>query len=428
MKSVLRRRVVFVLAGALLAFLVVIIAMNFSSSTKRLEYGVSHRYAVTDAQFEREMGVLMGPSIVRGNQIDALQNGDEIFPAMLEAIRAAKQTITFETYIYWSGDIGSELADALSERAKAGVRVHVLVDWVGSIKMDDDLLERMETAGVELHKYRPLSWYHVSRVNNRTHRKLLVVDGRVAFTGGVGIADAWEGNAQDADHWRDVHFRIRGPVAAQVQAAFNDNWMKTTGRVLNGEAYFPELETVGTSPAHLFLSSPAGGSESMHLMYLLAITAATERIDLCAAYFVPDKLITEALLEARKRGVAIRVLLPGEHIDSESVRAASRESWGPLLEAGIEIHQFEPTMMHSKVLIIDGYLVSVGSTNFDPRSFRLNDEASLNVYDRDFAAVMTKSFEADLLRSRRYTLEDYRARSWSERMAEKIVVPIRSQL
>lgn len=428
MKSVLRRRVVFVLAGALLAFLVVIIAMNFSSSTKRLEYGVSHRYAVTDAQFEREMGVLMGPSIVRGNQIDALQNGDEIFPAMLEAIRAAKQTITFETYIYWSGDIGSELADALSERAKAGVRVHVLVDWVGSIKMDDDLLERMETAGVELHKYRPLSWYHVSRVNNRTHRKLLVVDGRVAFTGGVGIADAWEGNAQDADHWRDVHFRIRGPVAAQVQAAFNDNWMKTTGRVLNGEAYFPELEPVGTSPAHLFLSSPAGGSESMHLMYLLAITAATERIDLCAAYFVPDKLITEALLEARKRGVAIRVLLPGEHIDSESVRAASRESWGPLLEAGIEIHQFEPTMMHSKVLIIDGYLVSVGSTNFDPRSFRLNDEASLNVYDRDFAAVMTKSFEADLLRSRRYTLEDYRARSWSERMAEKIVVPIRSQL
>ncbi|PZR13197.1 MAG: cardiolipin synthase B [Archangium gephyra] len=428
MKSVLRRRVVFVLAGALLAFLVVIIAMNFSSSTKRLEYGVSHRYAVTDAQFEREMGVLMGPSIVRGNQIDALQNGDEIFPAMLEAIRAAKQTITFETYIYWSGDIGSELADALSERAKAGVRVHVLVDWVGSIKMDDDLLERMETAGVELHKYRPLSWYHVSRVNNRTHRKLLVVDGRVAFTGGVGIADAWEGNAQDADHWRDVHFRIRGPVAAQVQAAFNDNWMKTTGRVLNGEAYFPELEPVGTSPAHLFLSSPAGGSESMHLMYLLAITAATERIDLCAAYFVPDKLITEALLEARKRGVAIRVLLPGEHIDSESVRAASRQSWGPLLEAGIEIHQFEPTMMHSKVLIIDGYLVSVGSTNFDPRSFRLNDEASLNVYDRDFAAVMTKSFEADLLRSRRYTLEDYRARSWSERMAEKIVVPIRSQL
>lgn len=428
MKSGIRRKLVFALLGGLITFLAVIIGMNFVTSQKRLEYGVTHRYALTDPQFEREMGVLLGPSIVKGNQVVALQNGDEIFPAMLSAIREAKQTITFETYIYWSGDIGTELAEALSERAKAGVRVHVLVDWVGSIKMDEDLLEKMEKAGVELHKYRPLSWYHLGRVNNRTHRKLLVVDGRVAFTGGVGVADAWSGNAQDAEHWRDVHFRMRGPVVAQVQAAFNDNWMKTTGRVLNGDDYFPALESEGSSPAHLFLASPAGGSESMHLMYLLAIAAATERIDLCAAYFVPDALITEELLEARKRGVAVRVLLPGEHIDSDAVRAASRDSWGPLLEAGVEIHEFEPTMMHSKVLVIDGYLVSVGSTNFDPRSFRLNDEASLNVYDRDFAEVMTKSFEADLKRSRLYTLETYRARSWSERVAEKIVVPFRSQL
>ncbi|MGV3623032.1 MAG: phospholipase D-like domain-containing protein [Archangium sp.] len=428
MKSVLRRRVVLVLAAGLVTFLCVVIGMNFVTSEKRLEHGVTHRYALTDPQFQREMGVLLGPSIVKGNQIDALQNGDEIFPAMLEAIRAAKQTITFETYIYWSGGIGKEFADALSERAKAGVRVHVLVDWVGSVKMDDELLDEMEKAGVELHKYRPLSWYHLGRVNNRTHRKLLVVDGRVAFTGGVGIADSWTGNAQDAEHWRDDHFRMRGPVVTQVQAAFNDNWMKTTGRVVNGPEYFPEQEEAGPSPAHLFLASPSGGSESMHLMYLLAISASTERIDLAAAYFVPDELVTEALLEARKRGVKIRVLLPGEHIDSDSVRAASRQSWEPLLEAGIEIHEFEPTMMHSKVLIIDGLLVSVGSTNFDPRSFRLNDEASLNVYDAAFAEVMTKRFDADLKRAKQYTLDDYRKRSWSERMAEKIVVPIRSQL
>lgn len=427
-KRSLRRTFSIVLATALAVLLGILGVMNFGSSLKRLQRGVSHQYALRDAQFQREMGVLLGPSITPGNRIEALHNGDQIFPAMLEAIGRAEKTITFETYIYWAGDIGGRLADSLSERARAGVRVHVLVDWVGGAKMDDEILERMTHAGVELHQYRPLSWYHLGRINNRTHRKLLVVDGRVAFTGGVGVADQWEGHAQDPGHWRDVHFRMTGPVVAQVQAAFNDNWTKTTGRVLNGPDYFPELVATGESPAHLFVASPAGGSESMHLMYLLAVTAATQSIDLCAAYFVPDALISAALLEARKRGVVVRVLLPGEHIDSEAVRAASRESWEPLLEAGVEIYEFLPTMLHSKLLIVDGLLVSVGSTNFDIRSFRLNDEASLNVYDADFAAELTTSFEGDLRRARRYTLDDYRKRSFAERLAEKLVVPIRSQL
>lgn len=405
-----------------------VVVLNLGSSEKKLEHRPVHLYGLRDPQFEREMGVLLGPSIVDGNHIEALHNGDEIFPAILAAVDAAQSTITFETYIYWSGEIGTKLATKLSERARAGVKVHVLVDWVGGVKMDDDLLARMTDAGVELHHYRPLSWYHVGRVNNRTHRKLLVVDGRVAFTGGVGVADQWTGHAQDPEHWRDVHFRLTGPVVAQVQAAFNDNWTKTTGRVLNGPQYFAELPPQGTSRAHLFVASPAGGSESMHLMYLLAITAATQRIDLCAAYFVPDELVTAALLDARKRGVAIRVLLPGEHIDSDAVRAASRQSWEPLLSAGIEIYQFEPTMLHSKLMVVDGLLVSVGSTNFDIRSFRLNDEASLNVYDEAFAATMTRSFEGDLQRARRYTLQQYHERPWTERLAEKLVVPIRSQL
>lgn len=423
-----RRKVLVIIATVLLTGFAVVFALNFVTSQKRLEHGLVHRYEITDPQLEREMGVLLGPGIVPGNQIDVLQNGDEIFPAMLEAIASAKQTITFESYIYWSGDIGGRFADALSERAQAGVKVHVLVDGVGAHKLEDSMIDRMKAAGVDFHWYRPLAWYHLGRINNRTHRKLLVADGRVAFTGGVGIADDWNGHAQDADHWRDIHFRMRGPVVAQVQAAFNDNWLKTTGRVLNGAEYFPELSEAGPSHAHLFLASASGGSESMQLMYLLAITAATKRIDLCAAYFVPDKLITEALLEARKRGVVIRVLVPGEHIDSESVRAASRASWGPLLEAGIEIHQFEPTMMHSKAMVVDDHLVSVGSTNFDPRSFHLNDEASLNIYDGELARKMTESFEADLKRAKQYTIEDYRSRPFSERVAEKIVVPVRSQL
>jgi cardiolipin synthase len=242
------------------------------------------------------------------------------------------------------------------------------------------------------------------------------------------VADQWLGHAQDPAHWRDTHYRIEGPVVAQVQTAFNDNWIKSTGRVLDGEAFYPQLDPVGESPAQLFLASPAGGSESMHLMYLLAIAAATRRIDLAAAYFVPDALITEALLAARSRGVEVRVLLPGPHIDSASVRLASRASWGPLLEAGIQISEYQPTMLHTKLLIVDGLLVSVGSTNFDIRSFRLNDEASLNVYDPALAERMTTLFEADLAQATPYSLQRWRARPLREKLFETLILPIRSQL
>ena len=230
---------------ALVTVLAVVLAMNFATPEKKLERKIEHRYNVADPQFRRELGVMLGPGIVPGNRITDLQNGHEIFPAMLAAVAAAQKTITFETYIYWSGEIGQKMADALSERARAGVKVNVMIDWAGSIKMEDALLEQMETAGVVVHRYRPLHWYNLGRLNNRTHRKLLVVDGRVGFTGGVGIADQWTGEAQDPDHWRDMHFRIEGPVVAQIQAAFNDNWIKTTGEVLNGVDYFPPLQPVG---------------------------------------------------------------------------------------------------------------------------------------------------------------------------------------
>ncbi|WP_202840385.1 phospholipase D-like domain-containing protein [Luteimonas saliphila] len=411
-----------------LTILVVVLAMNFATPEKKVEKKVEHRHAVSDPQFRREMSVLLGPSILAGNHIEDFQNGDQIFPAMLEAIRGARRTITMETYIYWSGEIGKEFAEALSARARDGVAVHLVVDWVGSIKMDEQLLSLMEDAGVRVERYRPLHWYNLGRMNNRTHRKLLVVDGRIGFTGGVGIADQWTGHAQDPDHWRESHFRIGGPAVAQMQSAFNDNWIKTTGELLNGPEYFPELERAGDMDAHLFIASPAGGSESMHLMYLSAIAAATRSIDLSAAYFVPDELIADALLAARRRGVRVRVLLPGEHIDSDTVKLSSKASWGPLLEGGVEIHEYQPTMTHVKLLVVDGELVSVGSTNFDIRSFRLNDEASLNVYDRDFAAKMTAVFEDDLGRAKQYSLAMWANRPLSEKFAEKVVRPLRSQL
>jgi cardiolipin synthase A/B len=417
-----------ILATIAATVLVVVIAMNFATPEKKLERKIEHRHAVADPQFRREMGVMLGPMILPGNQVRDLQNGEEIFPAMLDAIASARETVAFETYIYWSGEIGTRFAEALAERARAGVEVRVLVDWAGSIKMQHELLDGMQRAGVELHRYHPPHWYSLGRMNNRTHRKLLIVDGRVGFTGGVGIADQWQGRAQSPDHWRDLHFRVEGPAVAQMQAAFMDNWIKATGEVLHGAGYFPPLEPAGDADAHVFISSPAGGAESMHLMYLLSIAAAAHSIDLQASYFVPDRLVIRALLAARARGVRVRVLLPGPHIDSELVRISSKRLWGELLRAGVEIYEYQPTMLHNKLMVVDREMVSVGSTNFDIRSFRLNDEASLNLYDRAFAERMTAVFEHDLQSGRPYTHEMWQRRPWRERFAERVLLPIRSQL
>ena len=347
---------------------------------------------------------------------------------MLAGIRAAKTTITFETYIYWSGAIGREFVDALAERAKAGVKVHVLLDWVGSIKMEQQLLDRMRQGGIEVERFHEPHWSNWGQLNNRTHRKLLVIDGRVGFTGGVGIADHWRGQARNPDEWRDSHFRVEGPVVAQMQSVFLDNWIRATGMVLHGETYFPSLKPAGRLAAQMFSSSPSGGSESMQLMYLLSITAARKTIDLANAYFVPDDMTIKTLIDAARRGVLIRVLTPSGHIDSETVRKASRGSWGPMLEAGIQIAEYQPTMYHVKGLVVDGIFSSVGSTNFDNRSFRLNDEANLNVLDADFGRVQRQIFEADWARARPITLQAWQDRPWTERLQERLATVLHSQL
>jgi cardiolipin synthase len=424
-----RRRIIgAALLGAVVAIAATIVTLNFTTSESEIETSLVHRYGVDDPQFRRELGILLGPPIIDGNRVENFENGVEIFPAMLEAIRSAQSTITFESYIYWSGRVGKAFADALSERARRGVRVHVLIDWVGSQAIDDALVQQMKQAGVELHRYHPLHWYHLTRMNNRTHRKLLVVDGKVGFTGGVGISDEWDGNAADPEHWRDSHYRMEGPAVAQMQAAFMDNWIKTTGAVLQGPEYFPALTPVGTSLAQVFTSSPSGGGDSMQLMYLLSITSAQRTIDLAAAYFVPDDLTRKTILAALERGVKVRILVPGEYIDSQVTRRASRADWGQLLLAGARIYEFQPAMFHCKALIVDAQLVSVGSTNFDNRSFRLNDEANLNVYDAAFAAHVERVFEADLARSREITFEAWARRPWREKLVEKLTAPFASQM
>jgi cardiolipin synthase len=413
-------------AGATAA--VTLLAVNFSVGEKQITERITHTYTITDPQFQRSMGVLLGPPLVDGNRVDTLVNGREIFPAMLAAIKSARKTVTFETYIYWSGRIGKEFADALADRARSGVRVHVLVDWVGSSRMDSKYLDTMKKAGVEIEKYHPPRWYTLHKLNNRTHRKLLIVDGRVGFTGGVGIADEWDGNAEDPAHWRDTHFRLEGPAVAQMQAAFVDNWLKVTGNVLDGRDYFPPETVVGPELGQVFKSSREGGSESMHLMYLLSTVSAARNIDLAMAYFVPDQLTENALVEALARGVKFRMIMPGPYTDTEVLRKASRAKWGRLLRAGAEIYEYQPTMFHCKVLVVDGIWSSVGSTNFDNRSFRLNDEANLNVYSRAFAERQIALFNDDLKRSRRITFEEWEQRPWTEKLQERIESLVDSQL
>ncbi|MFM0048099.1 cardiolipin synthase [Caballeronia grimmiae] len=413
--------IVLIVSTVVVTLIAVLLVANLTSGEKKIEHRIERLYASDDPQFIRSMGLLLGPPVVDGNRFNVLVNGDEIFPSMLDGIRSARHTITLETFIYWKGAIGEDIARALADKARAGIAVHVLLDWVGSSKMDKRYLDTLREAGAEVVKYHKPHWTGLGRMNDRTHRKLLVIDGHIGFTGGVGIADEWTGHAQDEKHWRDTHYRIEGPAVGQMQAVFMDNWVKATGNVLHGPKYFPQIEAAGHGLAHMFSSSPSGGSDDMQLMYLMAITAATHSIHLSSAYFVPDKLTINAIVEAAKRGVKVRIITPGKRIDTHTVREASRACWGDLLAAGVEMHEYQPTMFHCKVIVVDEYLVSVGSTNFDSRSFKLNDEANLNIYDRDFARQQREIFDSDVEKSKRITLDEWRRRPLLEKLLDRTV-------
>ena len=416
-----------ILITLLVSSVVTILILNLQTGEKQIQYQLTPTFNVDSPEFTRTMARLLGPDLLPGNRVKALQNGDEIFPAMLAAIRGAQYTITFETYIYWSGQVGRDFSEALSARAKAGVKVHVLLDWVGG-EIETEHLESMKAAGVEVEFFHPLRWYNLARMNNRTHRKLLVVDGRIGFTGGVGVADQWLGHAQSPEHWRESHFQIEGPAVAQMQAAFADHWIKTRAKVLLGSGYYPELASVGDARAHAFTSSFGDGSESVRLMYLLSIASASRTVRLQNAYFIPDDLAVETFVAARKRGVKIEVIVPGPIIDERVVRSASRSRWGALLDAGVEIYEYKPTMYHCKVMIVDEVWVSVGSTNFDDRSFRLNAEANLNIYDAAFAKELITVFEADKANSRLMTRAEFKERSAVGKFFDEMAGLLRRQL
>jgi len=393
------------------------------SQERPVYYRIAAKYTVRDPQFARTVGTLLGPPLVDGNRVDTLVNGKEIFPAMLDAIRTAQKTITLETFIYWNSAIGGEFTDALCERARAGVKVHILIDAIGSGRINRKYVEHLKECGAEVQEYHafhvldPSSWQYI---DHRTHRKIMVIDGKLGFTGGVGIADEWTGNADNRKHWRDCHYRVRGPVVGQLQAAFCDNWMQTTGRVLEGDNYFPKLDKAGDQWCQMFRSSFTGGSENMELLFLLSMAGAGHNIRMESAYFDPDALTRKRMVQAAQRGVKLQIIVPGANIDAKLVRAASRAHWGELLKEGIEIYEYQPTMIHCKLMIVDDIWTTIGSANMDNRSFRINDEANLNVYDEKFAAEQIGNFDNDLRHSRQITVHLWEHRSLGERVGDAI--------
>lgn len=393
-----------------------------------LRYHMKHQFGVHDLAFLQTMHALTGAPLSTGNRIDVLKNGVEFFPAMLTAIRAAKKTINLEFYIYWDGEVGRIFAEALAERSRAGVAVKVILDAVGSAPMSQSLIDFMARNGIDLEWYHPLRWYTLSRVNHRTHRKLLVVDGTVGFSGGVGIADEWKGDADAPNHWRETVVRVEGPAVTQMQFAFMDNWVKSRGELLTGLDYFPAVEPTGDCLAQVIKSSPSEGSSTVKLLYIVSIVSAARSIYISNAYFVPDRDTLRALEGAVRRGVDVRVIVPGEHVDVPIVRQASRLHYDMMLRRGIRIFEYQPTMMHAKTMVVDGIWSTIGSSNFDDRSFRLNDEVNVNVYGEAIAAKMESMFMADLARSEEITARRWPRRPRFARIKEAIAGVFKPQL
>jgi cardiolipin synthase len=401
------------------------VTRNFFPAEKKVRHPIKADYKVGDEVFVRTMGHLLGPPLVEGNTITPLENGDQIFPAMLSGIRSAQRTITFENFLFQEGEISDVFAQALTERARAGVKVHFLQDALGCDSVHGRAIKLMKRAGVAVEIFR---FVHFSRINYRTHRKILVIDGALGFIGGVGISDGWKGNGRIHGLWRDSHYQVRGPVVAQLQEAFMDNWLETRAELLHGDLYFPKLDSVGNQMCQIFKSSAGEGSDSGRLMLLVSIAAARDRIRIANAYFIPDNLTMQTLLEALHRGVRVEIITPGSDIDAKIVRAVGKTRWKPLLEAGARFYEYQPARFHCKYMLVDDCWASVGSANLDNRSMSLNEEANLNVLDRQFVTAYARVFDEDKIHSREVTIKDWHNRPWKEKIEGRAMSIFRSQM
>lgn len=390
---------------------------NIRGSAKREVYKFDHSFTADSPAFLRSTEALGNP-MVEGNDARLLINGDQIFPAMTKDIREAKTTVNLETYIFKPDEAGEQFADAMMAAARRGVQVRLLIDaWGSRLKQ---LAKKLEAAGVRVRKYRPLRLFSIDKIGNRTHRRILVVDGKIAYTGGLGIDKRWLGNARNQSEWRDTQVRVEGPVAAQMQAIFSEDWTFTTGEILGGDEFYPAIPKVGSIRSHAIKASRGDSSSRSKMLYYVAIQSSRKSIHIANAYFLPDKQVREALVNAVKRGVDVQVMVPGRRIDFPMARSASWLHYGELLKGGVRIFEYTPTMMHNKTLVIDGIYSTIGSINFDARSMNANAEETLAFYDRGFATKMEEMFERDKQQCREVSYDEWDRRGLHRRIIERI--------
>lgn len=392
------------------------------------ELGLDHEFDVCDPEFLPTMAGATGVPFIPGNALEVLDNGDAFYPRMLDDIAAARTSIAVEAYIFWAGTVGTRFAEALSARAAAGVQVLVLLDTVGSSNVGDEILAILETGGCRVAWFNPIDWTHVGRFNNRTHRKSLVIDGTIAYTGGAGIADHWQGNARNPDEWRDVQVRIDGPAAQVLQSGFARNWQRSTCELLSGEAFYPAVESRGPLALQVILSSQDVGASSVQVMHYLAIVCARSSILIANPYFVPDAVAQQTLIDARARGVDVQVMVSGIRNDNWLARQNSVRLYGDLLRAGIRILEFNRTMLHQKLMVVDGQWATVGTTNFDTRSFAYNEENNVCIHDRDVAGRIEATFRVDAAECDEVTLEAWQRRGLWRRAMEQVAALLEDQV
>jgi len=372
---------------------------------------------------------IIGVPFTEGNTVSILRNGDEIFPDMLEGIAGAEHTIDFLTFVYWSGEIGTRFAETLSERASAGVRVRLLLDSWGAHPIDRSLVDEMQTAGVHLEWFRPLRKFEPHKMDHRTHRKVVLVDESIGLTGGVGIADEWQGDARDASEWRDTHFRVQGPCVDGLRAAFLDNWLECDDTMYEeGVDRFPRQEQAGDSVIQCVRGASEAGMSDISTAFNALLRLADERVRIATAYFVPDEEMTRRLCETADRGVTLQVLLPGPNADKRFVQLAGEAEFAELLDHGIQIAYFQPSMLHAKVMTVDGIIAMVGSANVNARSTERDEEINLIILDDDVTATLDAQFDDDLRRSERVTRDEWEDRSITQRVKEGLTRPLQDHV
>jgi cardiolipin synthase A/B len=391
------------------------------------------RIVLGEASFYPTLSAHTDSSIISGNRVELLFNGDQIFPAMLRAIRSAEKSVTYQQYFFEDGAVAREFAEAFAERCRAGVQVKLLIDSLGGGGISQEMKDLWKNAGCQLEWFERIKVYQfitpweLLKYNHRSHRRILVIDGKIGFTGGHGLSDAWTGDGRTVEHWRQTDVRVEGPIVQQLQAAFVESWRRTTGKVLGDERYFPQFAVAGKVYSQVVKSSPLGGSFGSYLLFLLSIASAQKSIHIANPYFFPDPRIEEALINAVKRGVRVVVLTPAKN-DHTATSAASHSGFGPFLLGGVEIYEYQPALMHTKAMVVDGVWAAVGSANLDYRSLAINEELNLVVYDTAFAQQLEKSFQEDLKYSKKLTWEAWNSRPFMDKLIEWFTIPIKEQL